>query len=44
MSVVFRGPVVKCWSQKAAHHPTVVSSKPTSNVSTFTDRGKKCDV
>ena len=28
----------------AANHPAVVSSKPTTNVSNFTNRGKKCDM
>ena len=41
MSVVFRGTVVKCWSQLDANHLAVVSSKLTRNVSNFTNRGKK---
>ena len=46
MSVVFSGTVVKCWSQFAANHPAVVSSKPTRNVSNFKkiNIGKKCNI
>ena len=44
MSAVFRGTVVKCWSQLAANHPAVVSSKPTRNVRNFSNRGKKCNI
>ena len=44
MSVVFRDRVVKRWSQLPANHPAGVNSKPTRNVSNFTNRGKKCNI
>ena len=42
MPVVFSGPVVTCWRQPVAN-PAVLSSKPTRNVSNFTNRSKKCN-
>ena len=44
MFVILCGTVVKCWSQLEANHPTVVSLKPTRNISNFTNSGKKCDM
>ena len=44
MSVVFRGTVVKSWSQLTANHPASSVRNPGGNVSNFTNRGKKCDI
>ena len=44
MSVVFRGTVVKCWSQLAASRPAEFEANEERKYFHKINRGKKCNI